>query len=78
MAKQEEAQRQVRQRLLRDAQFVKDLPEEFIEMLERRYGFVSIGGADTSFKAGMEYGRFTVYSELMALRNRDVGEIDVS
>ena len=46
-------------------------------MMEQMFGYVAMTGADTGFKAGMAYGRFTVYSELMALRTMDVGEIDV-
>ena len=80
-AKQEQRAEQVRQarkRSLRDAQLAKDLSEEFIEMMEQKFGFVAMtADADTGFKAGMAYGRFTVYSELMALRTMDVGEIDV-
>ena len=76
MAKQEQVRR-ARQRLLRDVQLVKDLPEAFIEFMERNFGYVSMTEQDTGFKAGMAYGRFTVYSELVALRNKDVGEIDV-
>ena len=76
MAKQEQLEL-ARRRSRRDAQLVKDLPQEFIDFMERNFGYVSTTSEDTGFKAGVAYGRFTVYSELMALRIMDVGDIDV-
>ena len=76
MVKQQQLE-EARRRSRRDAQTVKDLPENFIEMLERKFGYMSVGVEDTGFKAGMAYGRFTVYSELMAMRHMDVGDVDV-
>ena len=56
-----------KQQRRRDAKLIQELPEEFFELMERRYGFVAFTGANTEFEAGTKYGRLTVFSEIMSL-----------